>query len=209
MLARSLTITVLLLCGTSAFAEYEYALDDGTGNWSIGPSEWDAELLWGNYFETAAGYETIVSISVSFGSGVPLGEEVTFVLFEDPNDDFDPTDAVPLAQTTGLTVAAEPNEFIEFDIVDTAVSGGFFVGATMFLPQSEQGPRMDPDTQLDRSWLFFDSEIDLTDLGGSPLYYQMSQTPFNGTWMVRAQAVPEPTTLVTLLLLVGVAARRR
>ena len=202
-------VALLVLLGAPASAGYEYALDDGAGNWAIGPSEWDAEILWGNYFDAEPGFELIDSISVSFGGDVPLGREVTAVLFEDPTDDLDPTDAIPLAMTTGVTVEAEPNQFIVYDIEDTAISGGFFVAATMFLAQHEHGPRMDPDTQSGRSWLFFDSEIDLDDLGGSPLYYNMADTPFNGTWMIRAQAIPEPATGVCLLALVGVVARRR
>ena len=189
-------------------AGFEYALDDGAGNWSIGPSEWDAELLWGNCFDTVPGFETIDSISMSFAPDVPVGREVTFVLFDDPTNDYDPTDAVPLVQTTGLTVAGAPNEFITFDIPDTQVSGVFFVAGTMFLAQHEHGPRMDPDVQAGRSWLFFDSEIDLNNLGGSPLYYNMANTPFNGTWMVRAQAIPEPGMAAGLLILALVCRRR-
>ena len=204
----AIAIVASMAC-LSVSADFEYALDDGAGNWSIGPSQWDAELLWGNCFDVVPGFETIDSISMSFAPDVPEGREVTFVLFEDPTDDYDPSDAIPLAQTTGLTRQGEPNEFIVFDIPDTVVSGVFFVAGTMFLAQHEHGPRMDPDTQAGRSWLFFDSEIDLNDLGGSPLYYNMANTPFNGTWMVRAQAIPEPGAAACLLLLATLAMRRR
>lgn len=210
MIRYAITIAVVASMGcVPVLAGYEYALDDGAGNWSIGPSQWDAELLWGNCFDVVPGFETIDSISMSFAPDVPVGREVTFVLFEDPTDDYDPTDAIPLAMTTGVTVAGSPNEFITFDIVDTTVSGVFFVAGTMFLAQHEHGPRMDPDTQAGRSWLFFDSDIDLNDLGGSPLYYNMASTPFNGTWMVRAQAIPEPGVAAGLLLLAAVMGHRR
>lgn len=199
-------VTLALMC-LPAGAGYEYALDDGAGNMSIGPSEWDAELLWGNCFEVVEGYEVIDSLSMSFAPDVPIGREITMVLFEDPTDDLDPTDAIPLAMTTGLTVEAEANEFITFDITDTAVSGTFFVAGTMFLAQHEHGPRLDPDSPAGQSWLFFDSEIDLYNLGDSPLYYNMADTPFNGNWMVRAQAVPEPAAGVLLLTLLAI--RRR
>ena len=210
MLRITLAITMLLsMVAQPAMADYEYALDDGAGNWAIGPSEWDAEILWGNCFDVTPGYETIDSISVSFGPDVPLGREFSVVLFEDPTDDLDPTDAIPLAVASSVTVESEPNEFITIDIDDAVVSGTFFVASTIALAQHEHAPRMDPDTQVGCSWLFFDSVIDINDLGGSPLYYNMANTPFNGTWMVRAQAIPEPAAGICLLALVALAARRK
>jgi hypothetical protein len=189
---------------------FEYVLDDGTGNFNIGPSQFDAQMLWGNYFDAQAGYETITSISVSFAGSVPIGEPVTVVLFDDPNDDLDPTNAVPLAQATGTTVAAPLNTFISFDIPDTPITGGFFVAAMMNLNQGQVAARMDPQRQHSRSWLFFDGEIDLNDLGGSPLFYNMADTPFNGTWMVRAVGVPESGTLLyCLLAAMAIISRRR
>ncbi len=202
-------VALLAMCASAP--AYEYALDDGTGLWSIGPADWDADMLWGNCFDTVSGYETIDSISIAFAPDVPLGREVTAVLFDDPDDDYDPSNAIPLAVTTGTTVEAEPNEFITFDIADTDVSGVFFVAAWMFLAQHEHGPRLDDSTQSGRSWAFWFpvGQVDIDHLGSSPYYYNMSDTPFDATWMVRAQAVPEPASL--LLLLVGgalVVARR-
>jgi hypothetical protein len=191
-----------------AQASFDYALDDGHGTWQIGPSDWDAEILWGNYFEAEPGYELIDTISVSFPSRVPVGREVTAILFEDPTDDLDPTDAIPLSEALGVTVATGADEFVTFDIPDAAISGGFFVGIKLWLAQHDSGARMDEHTDSGRSWIFFDDEIDVDDLGGSPLYYNMSDTPFNGTWMVRATGIPEPTTLAALLLLGLVAYRR-
>ena len=210
MFRFTLVIALLLsMVILPALADYEYALDDGAGNWAIGPSEWDAEILWGNCFDVMPGYETIDSISVSFGPDVPLGREFSVVLFEDPTDDLDPTDAIPLSVASSVTVESEPNEFITIDIDDAVVSGTFFVASTIALAQHEHAPRMDPDTQAGRSWLFFDSVIDINDLGGSPLYYNMANTPFNGTWMVRAQAIPEPATAGCLLTMFALMARRK
>jgi hypothetical protein len=179
---------------------FEYALDDGTGNYTIGPSQFAAQMLWGNYFDAEPGFETITSISVAFAGSVPLGARVTVILFDDPTDDFDPTDALPLAQAIGTTVSAPPNTFIHFDLPATPVSGGFFVGALMDLQQHQTPARMDPQNPQGRSWLFFDDAIDLHDLGSAPVVYNMADTPFNGNWMVRAVGIPEPGMLLYGLL---------
>jgi hypothetical protein len=153
---------------------FEYALDDGAGNYNIGPSQFNAQLLWGNCFVAEPGYETIDVLSVSLAGSVPLDREITMILFDDPTNDLDPNDAVPLATATAMTFATPPNTFIDFDIPDTPVSGTFFVAAIMRLAQHEVAARMDPDTNSGRSWLFFDGDIDLNNLGGSPLYYNMA-----------------------------------
>jgi hypothetical protein len=208
MMTRLIFMMYLLAGTVPAANAFEYALDDGTGTFNIGPSQFDAQMLWGNYFDALPGYETITSISVSFAGSVPIGEPVTLLLFDDPDNDLNPTNAVPVAQATGMTVAAPSNTFIHFDIPDTPITGGFFVAAMMNLNQGQAAARMDPQSQHGRSWLFFDGEIDLNDLGGSPLYYNMADTPFNGTWMVRAVGVPEPGTLVLILIGAGLLRRK-
>jgi len=207
---RGTTLAVgLLVFVAPTLAEYEYALDDGVSTSTAGPSQFSAEMLWGNYFDVEPGYETITSISVSLAGDVPLGRAITLTVLDDPDNDLDPTNAVPVATKTGLTVSAAPNEFITFDIPDTVVSGGFFVTAAMYLAQGEHAPRLDWDSQPGRSWVFFDDEINYYNLGGSPLYYNMASSPFNGTWLLRAQAVPEPGTALSMFTVLMLALTRR
>jgi hypothetical protein len=203
-MARTAPCLLLAMCLLAATlsAELVYKLDDGSGAFNIGPSQFDAQMLWGNYFDAAPGCEVIDRVAVSFSGSVPLGQTVTLAVFDDPDDDLDPSDAVPLSQVSGLTVSAAPNTLIEYDVPDVRVSGGFFVAAMMNLQMRQVAARMDNSTNAGRSWLFFDSQINLGNLGGSPLFYNMASSPFPGTWMVRAVGVPEPAGV----LLVGVAA---
>jgi len=206
---RAAAIVALVTIAASSANAFEYAIDDGSGNYTIGPSQFDAEMLWGNYFDAEPGQEIITSISVSFAGSVPLDRPVSVLLFEDPTDDLDPTDAALVAQGLGLTAAAPVNSFLEFDIPDTQVDGGFFVGVLMDLAQHDTPARMDPQNPQGRSWLFFDGDIDLDDLGTAPVIYNMANTPFNGNWMVRAQSVPEPSAIIYGSILVALLSWRR
>ena len=110
----------------------QYAYDDGMGNTNQGPpSSFNPDMLWGNYFMTQPGGEVITQISVAFGPTFPslANGPVTFWLLNDPDDDFDPTNAQVLT-----SVQATPdvfnNNFFTVDINPTTVSGGFFVGAS-------------------------------------------------------------------------------
>lgn len=208
--ARMLVMGGMLLSTTVATsASPNYVLDDGSGSFNIGPSQFDAQLLWGNYFDALPGAETITEISVSLSQSVPLGKPISILLFDDPTDDLDPSDANLLARTDSVTVASEFNEFLTFDITDTTVSGGFFVGVMMKLDQGEIAAHMDDSSNSGRSWLFFDGEINLDNLGSSPLFYNMASTPFNGTWMIRATGVPEPTSLLIMFAGLHILCRRQ
>ncbi len=207
---RCFVVTLLFLVFTaSAWGNFEYALDDGAGNWNIGPSAWPADMLWGNYFVAEPGFETIDSISVSFGSEVQTGRQVELVLFEDPTDDHDPADAIPLTSLiTQATATPQMNEFVTFDIEDNTVSGGFFVAVVMDAAQGENVARMDPDTLGTDSWIIFAPDVNNNDLG-SHWRMKMENHTFDGTWMIRANGIPEPVSILQLLALTALAIRRR
>lgn len=174
---------------------FEYRLDDGTGNFTIGPSQFDANMTWLNAFEAEPGFERITRVSVSFGdifdnSGVPGSDAVTVAVLEDPTDDADPADAVLLATGTGVWTDQASNVFLTFDLDQAAeVEGTFFVAVVMDVIQRANPARMDPQGQGagSRSWLFYNPEPNLTDLGSSPFILRMADSPFLGAWMIRAE----------------------
>lgn len=163
----------------------EYALDDGSGGFTIGPSEFDASMLWGNYFDADPACPWITTIRISFAGSLPAGTPITLIVFDDPDDDLDPTNAIPLALASGVTGATGPQEFIEFPIRPVRVEGGFFVAGAVNAIQRQAVARMDQDTLGARSWLFFDDELQLNP-GAAPFILRMDESPFRGTWMVRA-----------------------
>ncbi|RMH27484.1 MAG: hypothetical protein D6692_07705 [Planctomycetota bacterium] len=173
---------------------YEYLLDDGTGNFTLGPSQFDANMTWLNAFDAQPGFERIVRVRASFGDifdndGVPGSDAVTVAVLEDPNDDGDPADAVLLATGTGVWTDQASNVFLDFDLDTPAtVEGTFFVAVMMDVIQRASPARMDPQGQGagSRSWLFYNPEPNLEDLGSSPFILRMSDSPFIGAWMIRA-----------------------
>ncbi|MCA9304545.1 MAG: hypothetical protein KC996_10525 [Phycisphaerales bacterium] len=197
MRARILALTAALAIPlAAAHAQfYEYALDDGSGNFTIGPSQFDANMTWLNAFNADPAGQIISSVRVSFGDIADndgnLGpDHITVAVLDDPNDDADPADAVLLTTGTGQWVDLASNQFIDIPVPPTMVSGGFFVAVEMDVIQRANPARMDPqDLTLGmNSWMFYNPESRLHDLGGSKFILRMGDSPFVGAWMIRADA---------------------
>ncbi|MFI4917898.1 MAG: GC-type dockerin domain-anchored protein [Phycisphaerales bacterium JB060] len=180
-------IAALMFCVAPAFAQCpHYTLDDGSGGFTIGPSEFDAVVTWGNYFDTDAGCPWLSEVSVSFPGSLPVGTPITVIVYDDPDGDGDPTNATVLSAASHVSEATSTSTFATYDIRPTNIGeGGFFVAIAAFVPQRQSVARLDQDTLGVNSWLFYDGEL-LTDPGAAPFILRMSESPFNGTWMVRA-----------------------
>lgn len=174
---------------------FEYRLDDGTGNFTIGPSQFNANVTWLNTFQAQAGRERITRVSVSFGdifdnNGVAGSDAVTVAVLNDPNNDGNPADAVLLATGTGTWTAQASNTFLHFDLdTDAVLEGTFFVAVMMDVLQRANPARMDPQGQGAGafSWLFYNPAPNLENLGSSPFILRMADSPFIGAWMIRAE----------------------
>ncbi len=165
-----------------------YFLDDGSGGFTIGPSDFDAVVTWGNAFEPTAGCTWLTEVEVSFSGSLPEGTPITVLVYADPDGDGDPTNAVLRSAASHVSTATSTSEFATYAIRPTLVdTPGFFVAIAAFAPQRQSVARMDQDTLGTRSWLFYDGGL-LTDLGAAPFILRMSEGPFPGTWMVRAKA---------------------
>ena len=189
-------VSALLGCIYSAHAQCpqptEYTHDDGSGTFTIGPSQFDANMIWINSYDAQPGGELITTIRVSFGdiednNGMLGSDEVRIGILDDPTNDHDPSDAVLIGTAAGTWVDAGFSEFLEFDIDPTLVSGVFFIGVEMDVLQRANPARMDPDsaTAGTQSWLFYHDGPNLNDIGTSLFQLHMSESPFLGAWMIR------------------------
>ncbi len=195
----------------AAAADVTYQYDDGVSNITFGPPSsfaqfGDIDMLWGNYFFAEPGGMTITSIDFGLGELSP-GGEVSIWVFDDPDDDANPTNANPIFNTTTIGQDLGFN-FNSIDITPTDVSGGFFVavGHLAVLDTSSGSPdypspgRFDPDSRADRSWFFYDDDIPENDLGSSGFFTRMDgpQVPIPGAFAIRANAIPTPGAALIL-----------
>lgn len=208
-IAKSSSLSALLCAAIAAPAAAAgagtvlYQLDDGSGNVNVGPpSSFSADMLWGNYFTTEPGGEQILELRVGLGTSYPRDDfnqplPLTLYLFNDPDNDGDPTNAVPVATTTIIPTVFTQTGFNSAPITPTIVDGGFFVAANVFAEAGVDRPaRLDPQqTGGENAWLFYSDEIDPDDLGSSPFFTSMDDpafVPIFGVWMVRAVGEPKP-----------------
>jgi len=189
---------------TTSLADITYLYDDGAGNTNQGPpSSFDPDMLWLNYFEAQPGGELINQISAAFGATWPTGGTVTFWVFEDSDDDFNPdTNSAPLTSVTRQVSELNLglNAFNDIPVTPVEVSGGFFVGVSCFLDGGADRPaRVDTNARADRSWFYYAPDIKSIagNLASAPFRSRMDNTAnvvFPGAFMIRANgtAVPPP-----------------
>lgn len=210
------------LATSTATASVTYQYDDGVSNITFGPPSsfaqfGDIDMLWGNYFFAQPGGMTITDIEFGIGEMSP-GNQVTLWVFDDPDDDADPTNATPIfsLQTTAQDLGFD---FNSVSIAPTDVSGGFFVAIghlavlddTGAVPDYPSPGRFDPDSRADRSWFFYDSDIPENDLASSGFVTRMDgpQVPIPGAFAIRAIGIPTPGAMGVLAVAGVMGLRRR
>lgn len=174
----------------------EYAIDDGTQDNSIGLTG-GGDVIWLNQFNVLPGLETITTVSVAWGN-VPNGTAATILIYDDPNDDGDPTDAVLLTSFATTIANANTDTLNLIDVPDTNVGSagdGFFVGAYVTGGPGQFPAALDEASSAGRSWVAGDdaglgniNDLSLNDLPPSTLV----DVGLPGNWMVRADAGPPP-----------------
>ncbi|MHC4991025.1 MAG: hypothetical protein ACYTGC_08590, partial [Planctomycetota bacterium] len=131
--------------GGVAGAGCTYAIDDGTGDQNVG---FGAAGLQGiaNMFVVDASCTTIETISVAWGTmNTSVGTTCTVSIYDDPNNDGDPSDAVLLGSGTGITPNEGTNTYNDYALTASVeVSGLFFVAAVAEVAGTD--PNGDGDT---------------------------------------------------------------
>jgi hypothetical protein len=204
-----------------------YSYDDGTAEAGVrGGLPRPADLWIANGFTAQAGGTVITSIDIAYGAPVPGapaidGAAVQILLYDDPSNDMDPTDAVLLTSVATVASNGSTNTFVNVPITPTSVSGDFFVAALLPSPVSGAfGGGLDVSVgNLPVSWVAENTNgiglINPANVAGTSTLGPVtinSLAGSKGVLLIRANGVvPEPATLAVALLgacALGCARRR-
>ena len=219
-LAASAFLALALFLGNpSSFAQV-YQIDDGTAENSIGLTN-GGDLIALNSFALMPGRNVITSIAIAFGSpggtGVNLnGTNFTVVLWSDPNGDGLPGDAVVLATAPGVISGFATNAFVTVSITPTTVlTPNFFVGfrithpAMSFPAAFDQTAPTFPNRSFIAGGAAGTGNINNLSANTIPVA-PIESFGLVGNWMIRANAIPEPSTyMLTGLGFLGLLAVRK
>jgi hypothetical protein len=109
---------------------YQYDLGTATNNLGLSTG---GDLWWANLFAADGGSDTITEVQTSFGAAaipgsIANGSAVTIGIWDDLNNDGDPTDGVLLWSTTTTVTNADSDTLNAYSTGGVAVSGNFIVG---------------------------------------------------------------------------------
>lgn len=208
--------SILLVCSillvTPTLYAVTYSKDDGVSENAIGggPPK-PAALWWVQGFTVQPGGETITSIEIAYGS-IPDGIAVDLLLYDDPTNDLNPTDAVLLTSTATTSMHSGTDTFVSIPIAPTNVSGDFFVGALTSNTSNQFPLSLDETTSARSLWVAENTNgpgtIDATNVGGTSTFGPVlaDRIGLSGNALIRATGVPEPGSLaLALLSLIAVA----
>ena len=173
-------------------SQFIYTLDDGTPENSLGVGS-PVDLFALNAFEAQDGATTITALASAFGGSQPIGSEVEFLLYEDPNDDGNPEDA-NLLQTVSTTTDVSGGGNLQIEpIPPTPVEGVFFIA--ILVPDTPNFPlAIDQSSDQGASWIANadPNAFDTANLGSGrpPSQSSLDRTAdigFAGNWLLRAQ----------------------
>ena len=178
---------------SSASSGCDYILDDGITDINIGLGA-AGDFMWLNSFTAIPGCENIHMVSIIWGN-VPNGTATRIILYDDLDNDGNPSDAVYLAEISVNITDANTGLFVDYPFPATTVTDGYFVAVlTENQPWDIYAAALDM-TVSNMSSYFVESytggAIDVSNLMNNDTPPTLVEdVGFPGNWIVRAQGEP-------------------
>lgn len=165
-----------------------YILDDGSSETGVGLRD-EGDLMWINVFDAQSDLKEISAISLAWWDEdlSPWGH-TRVLLYDDPNDDGDPSDGVLLTWTAVRIADPGTDRFTTVPITPTVVEGKFFVAALVKYSNPDTYPAaLDQSSSLGQSWAAIsdEGEFDINDLTNNDLDL-LDRIGLPGNWLLRA-----------------------
>jgi hypothetical protein len=188
-----------------------YMYDDGTTENALNMKN-GGQIAWLHRFDAVGGMDVITSVSVVYGTAhaggphsPPAGSPTNVAVWDDTDDDGDPTTALVLVTTKATTIMTPDTDTFEKTVVTPAsVSGVFFVGAytNNAVGQFPAGIDFDVVASGGRAWIsgsnlvngFVPGNINHPNHVG---VFEMDDLGFPSVWLLRAEGIGKPTTFCT------------
>jgi hypothetical protein len=168
-----------------------YKVDDGSAENTIGLTQ-ASDIAWLNRFTVIEGGETLRTVKLAFGAGLPAGLDATVCVWGDENQDGDPRDAF-LKRAQVVTIAGAADTLRDYDIPDTYLGPAgtrFFVGVFVSGGLDALAPLDQTGASAARSWVAAAATgtLDLEAIGEASLFGLIDSYGIPGNWLVRAVA---------------------
>jgi hypothetical protein len=184
-----------------------YLYDDGSVE-SGASAGIDLDICWIHSFDAVGGMDTIVRVSTAFGvpgfpgTSPPNGTPVRICVWEDPNEDGDPTDAVLMAEVVDQLKQGATGVIVDYDVPPTPVVGTFFVGVILSVNPSHIAAPVDLSTPLfNLAWVAAaipPGSFDAKNLALNALPpVTLSSLGADVPWVLRAEGFAPPTAYCT------------
>jgi hypothetical protein len=173
-----------------------YIIDDGSSENSVGLP--GGSYIWLNRLNAKPQARIIDRIDVFLGS-VPDGLPMSVLLYSDPNNDGNPSDAALLTRRDAVTAGGGTGIPVQVQIMPTdvgPVGKKFFVGVVMQNPGSSFPMAIDQSSNLGQSWVAgstMSCMANVQNLGANPIPpMTTSQIGVRGNWLLQAHGRPNP-----------------
>lgn len=189
-----------LVSSSVALASNQYALDDGLPNSGLSYGL-PTDYVWFQSFTTVGATDSLTSIQIMWQPGmIPPGTTVKLCVWEDPNNDYDPADAILVTQQVALVPNVTSYAYTNYPIAPSLVHGVFFIGAVL-TTDGNMGTLslLDYNSGLSgRAWFATDAPgfFDPTQLSSSFYnHIEILGAGIHGVFMLRAEGSGNAPTL--------------